>query len=75
MDLTTAPAKRADEALRRHDVEEGGCAYAASQWRLPPELSMPRQTVYRCESCKTQAWILDLTPAQQQQQPQKKDGK
>jgi hypothetical protein len=47
-------------------------------------ISMPRQTVYRCDPCSEQAWIPDSKPAapaqqqqqqQQQQQPQKKDGK
>jgi hypothetical protein len=51
-------------------------ATAASRWRLPPGSACPVKRSYQCERCKTQAWILDpkpAFPAQQQQQPQKKD--
>jgi hypothetical protein len=40
-------------------------------------ISMPRQIVYRCESCGEQAWVLErkaAVPTQQQQQPHKKKG-
>jgi hypothetical protein len=40
-------------------------------------ISMPRQIVWRCDPCKSQEWILErgrASEAQQQQQPQKKDG-
>jgi hypothetical protein len=52
------------------------CRHCGEPMTFATRISMPRQTVYQCERCKTQAWILDrrVAPAQQQQQPQKKDG-
>jgi hypothetical protein len=50
------------------------CRHCGKPMVFAARISMPRQTVYQCERCKTQAWILDPPPpfpAQQQQQPQK----
>jgi hypothetical protein len=51
------------------------CRHCGEPMAFATRISMPRQTVYQCERCKTQAWILDPEPAfpPQQQQPQKKD--
>jgi hypothetical protein len=52
------------------------CRHCGKPMAFATRISMPRQTVYQCERCKTQARILDpkpAFPAQQQQQPQKKD--
>jgi tRNA(Ile2) C34 agmatinyltransferase TiaS len=48
------------------------CRHCGKAMTFATRISLPRQVVYRCESCKTQAWILDPAPAQQQQQPQPK---
>jgi hypothetical protein len=48
------------------------CRHCGKPMAFATWISMPRQTVYRCESCNTQAWIPDpkpAPPAQQQQQP------
>jgi hypothetical protein len=48
------------------------CRHCGDAMTFATRISLPPQVVYRCESCKTQAWILDSAPAQQQQQPQPK---
>ena len=39
------------------------CRHCGGAMVFATRISMPRQTVYRCESCKTEAWILDRQPA------------
>jgi DNA-directed RNA polymerase subunit RPC12/RpoP len=53
------------------------CRHCGHPMAFATWISMPRQTVYRCEACGEQSWVLDplrAVPAQQQQQPQKNDG-
>jgi DNA-directed RNA polymerase subunit RPC12/RpoP len=63
-----------ESVLSMAQAEPFACRHCGNAMTFATRISMPPQIVYRCEPCKTQAWILDRPPAalsQQQQQPQK----
>jgi hypothetical protein len=57
------------------------CRHCGKPMAFATRISVPRQLVYRCDSCKAQAWIPErrgaphAPPAQQQQQPQQPEKK
>jgi DNA-directed RNA polymerase subunit RPC12/RpoP len=57
-------------------VDPSSCRHCGKPMKLFVRISLPRQMVYRCDSCKAQAWTPDQTGriSVRNNKPQKKDG-